>query len=135
MHIYLTHYCTANMIMVYAGDEGAKADIKAAGDDVPPVEPVDDTHSSSVTAADNIVQAEQCVDDTRQEQLLPPAASLADVASPVPDHSPVPVTSPAQSPSHSAADTPPPSPPPSVTAVTTNVADVAETNIAVVQGL
>ena len=124
------------MVLVYAGDEGAKADMEAAGDDIPPVEPVDDTHSSSVTAADNVVQAEQCVDDTRQEQLLPPAASLPDVASPVPDHSPVPVTSPTQSPSHSAANTPPPSPPPSVTAATTNVvADVAETNITIVQGL
>ena len=124
--------------MCDAGDEGAMLDKprgddskdignddKPLGDDVPLGEPVDDTHSTSV-AADNIVQAEECIDDGRQPQLLPLVVSVLDVASPVPDHSPVPVTSPAQSPVH----TPPPSPPPELTRATvTTTPDAVEADV------
>ena len=115
-------------------DDKARGDNdKTVGDDVPLGEPVDDTHSTSV-ATDNVVQAEECVDDSRQQQLLPPAVSISDAASPVPDHSPVPVTSPAQSPVHtprpSPLPSPPPSPPPELTpAIVTTAPDVAVTAV------
>ena len=129
-------FCTAKITVVYTGDEESKIDKQAGGDDVPLGEPVDDTHTSSVATADNVVQAEECVDDSRQEQLLPPTASLSEVASPVPDHSPVPVTSPAHSPSHSPAHSPPPSPPPSITPAATTVGpNEAVTSVAAVQGV
>ena len=77
-------------------DEETNPDEKSSSDDVLLGEPVTETHSTSV-AAGNVVQALKCVDDSRQQELLPPSASLSDVAAPVPNHSPVPLTSPAQS--------------------------------------
>ena len=138
-------FCLYNNMLYMTGDEGATPDDKPGGDDdkatgdddkpigddIPLGEPVDDTHSTSV-AADNIVQAEECIDDGGQPQLLPPAVSISDAASPVPDHSPVPVTSPAQSPAH----TPPPSPPPELTAAIVTIApDAVEADVTGVQGM
>ena len=73
--------------------------------------------------------SEECVDDSRRQQLLSSAASLSDAASPGPDHFPVPVTSPGVSP----ALIPPPSPPPS--AIATTGTDTLETSPIVIQGM
>ena len=104
-------------------------DDKTVGDDVPLVEPVEDTHNTTSVATDNVVMSEECVDDSRQQRLLPPAVSLSDAASPGPDHFPVPVTSPGLSP----AFTPAPSPPPS--SITTTATNALESSHIVIQSM